>query len=73
MFGFADHHGFIVDTHGATALPEVPGYAYEVEEGDIWASDDGLMAGAPLFDELSDEALLQLLDELALGSAGGSA
>jgi predicted anti-sigma-YlaC factor YlaD len=52
---------------------EVPGYAYEVGEGDIWLSDDGLLAGAPLFDDLSDDALLQLLDELSVGSAGGSA
>lgn len=52
---------------------DVPGYAYEVEEGDIWLSDDGLMAGAPLFDGLSDDALLQLLDELSVGSAGGAA
>lgn len=52
---------------------EVPGYAYEVEEGDIWVSDDGLLAGAPLFDDLSDDALLELLDELSGGSMGGSA
>jgi hypothetical protein len=52
---------------------EVPGYAYEVGEGDVWLSDDGLLAGAPLFDHLSDDALLRLLDELAVGSAGGSA
>ena len=52
---------------------DVPGYAYEVEEGDIWVSDDGLVAGAPLFDDLSDDALLQLLDEIAVSSAGGTA
>lgn len=51
----------------------VPGYAYEIEEGDIWVSDDGLLAGAPLFEELSDAALLQLLDELSVDAAGGSA
>jgi hypothetical protein len=52
---------------------EVPGYAYEVEEGDIWLSDDGLLAGAPLFDDLSDDVLMQLLDELSTSAAGGSA
>ena len=52
---------------------EVPGFAYEAEEGEIWSSDDGLLAGAPALDELSDEALLQLLDELTVGSTGGSA
>ena len=55
------------------AAVEVPGFAQEAEEGEIWLSDDGLLAGAPAFDDLSDEALLQLLDELTVGSAGGSA
>lgn len=57
----------------ATVPIDVPDYAYEVEEGDIWVSDDGLVAGAPHFDDLSDDALLELLDELSVGSAGGSA
>jgi len=52
---------------------DVPSYAYEVEEGEYWVSDDGLVAGAPSFDELSDDALMQLLDELSVESAGGSA
>ena len=52
---------------------EVPGYAYEVEEGALWLSDDGLLAGAPSLDALSDEALEQLLDELLVGAAGGAA
>ena len=41
------------------------------DEG-VWLSDDGLLAGAPALDGLSDEALLQLLEELVGGSAGGS-
>ena len=51
----------------------IPGYAYELEEGDLWLSDDGLIAGAPALDALSDEALLQFLDELSVGGAGGAA
>jgi len=51
----------------------IPGYAYELEEGDLWLSDDGLIAGAPALDALSDEALLQFLDELDVGAAGGAA
>ena len=56
----------------AEGLIIVPGYAYEVEEGSVWLSDDGLLAGAPHFDGLSDDALLQLLDELSVGSTGGA-
>lgn len=52
---------------------DVPGFAYEAEEGEIWLSDDGLLAGAPALDDLSDEALLELLDELSTGSGGGAA
>ena len=51
----------------------VPGFAYEAEEGEIWLSDDGLLAGAPALEDLSDEALLELLDELSTGSGGGAA
>ena len=51
----------------------VPAYAYESEAGDLWLSDDGLIAGAPALDGLTDEALLQLLDELDVGGAGGAA
>lgn len=52
---------------------EVPGYAQEVEEGAVWGSESGLVAGAPLFDGLSDETLMALLDELTLDQSGGSA
>lgn len=34
----------------------------------MWASDDGLIAGQPAFDGLSDEALLALLEELEAGA-----
>lgn len=66
--------GIGMSSHGGTAAPvDVPGYAYETEEGEVWVSDDGLLAGAPSFDDLTDDALLQLLDELTGASAGGSA
>ncbi len=51
----------------------IPGFAYEAEAGEIWLSDDGLLAGAPAFGDLSDEALLELLDELSTGAGGGGA
>ncbi len=50
-----------------------PGFAYELGEEDLWIGDDGLIAGAPALDDLSDEALAQLLDELQAGSSGGAA
>jgi predicted anti-sigma-YlaC factor YlaD len=63
----------IVSEPSATFDGEVPDFAYEVEEGDLWLSDDGLLAGAPSFDDLSDEALLELLNELASGGTAGGA
>jgi Putative zinc-finger len=51
---------------------DVPEYAIELEEGGLWISDDGMLAGAPSLDGLSDEALLELLDELTVGSSGGA-
>lgn len=66
--------GIGLSSHSRSLAPaDVPGYAYEVDEGEIWVSDDGLLAGAPSFDDLSDDALLQLLDELSVASAGGAA
>ena len=54
------------------SLP-VPDVADGFESGAIWASDDGLLAGAPLLDGLTDEALEQLIEELQLGASGGAA
>jgi ferric-dicitrate binding protein FerR (iron transport regulator) len=51
----------------------VPGYAYETETTELWPGDDGLIAGAPSLEDLSDEALATLLAELTAGSAGGAA
>lgn len=59
--------------NGAAPGPAGQGadFAYETEEGELWLSDDGLLAGAPAIDALSDEALLELLDELAMNTATG--
>lgn len=64
--------GIGISSDPSVAVPVAPEYATELEEGDLWSSDDGLLAGAPALDDLSDEALEALLDELALGGAGGS-
>jgi anti-sigma factor RsiW len=57
------------------AILDVPGFAQEAQ--DLWLSEDGFVAGAPMFDEmfadLSDDALMALLDELSLDQSGGSA
>lgn len=47
----------------------VPVYASEASESDVWLSDDGVIAGEATLDGLSDEALEQLLTELAMGGA----
>lgn len=44
-----------------------PAFGTETEEGVLWLTDDGLLAGAPILDDLSDEAIMELLDELAAG------
>jgi hypothetical protein len=63
----------IVSDQASDPTLDVPAFAREAEEGEIWLSDDGLVAGAPAFDDLSDEALLELLDELTSTSTGGTA
>lgn len=64
--------GIGISSDAGVVLTATPEYATELEEGELWLSDDGLLAGAPALDDLSDEALEALLDELALGGAGGS-
>jgi len=63
----------IVSDDASAPGAEVPVFVREAEEGEIWLSDDGLVAGAPALDDLSDEALLELLDELTNVSTGGGA
>ena len=62
----------VTSQSGGPTPVSVPDYAYEMEEGALWSSDDGLLAGAPTLDELSDEALMELLDELALDLGGAA-
>ena len=35
-----------------------------LEESQVWIADDGAVAGAPVLDDLSDEALATLIEEL---------
>jgi hypothetical protein len=63
----------IVSDDASAPGAEPPAFVREAEEGEIWLSDDGLVAGAPALDDLSDEALLELLDQLTNVSAGGAA
>lgn len=52
---------------------EVPGIVAGVGEASIWVADDGLVAGAPALEGLSDEALLMLLEEMGTETTGGAA
>ncbi len=66
--------GIVSDRGTIEVSVDVPGFAYEMYEGDLWLSDDdGLLAGAPSIYGLSDEELVQLLDELSIGASGGAA
>ena len=55
------------------AAHNVPDFAHEIEEGGIWLTDDAFVAGAPSFDNLSDEALADLIEELSVVTSGGTA
>ena len=54
-------------------VPEVPAYVAEAEVSSPWLSDDGIIAGAPALGDLSEEALMTLLDEMGAGPSGGAA
>lgn len=61
---------------GLTARPTVdpaPGEGVEMvveADDEYWLSDDGILAGAPVFEALSDETLAELLDELSTLQGG---
>ena len=63
--------GIALDSPPDVAI-EVPSFAYEIEAEDVWLIDDALVAGAPSFEDLSDEALSELIDELSVGTSGGT-
>lgn len=48
----------------ATTLGEVPVEDGLAVENAVWISDDGVVAGAPVLNELSDENLVALLEEM---------
>lgn len=55
------------------ATPDVPAFVAGTDEATLWLSDDGLVAGAPTLGDLSDEALMTLLEEMGSGPSGGAA
>ena len=59
--------GVISDGSGTVDVPE---YVAEGGAVEAWISSDGEIAGAAALDDLSEEALLTLLDELGTGGAG---
>ena len=65
--------GIGVSSRAPSVDVEVPAYVAEMQGLSPWVSDDGLIAGAPALEGLSDEALQILLDEMAAGGAGGAA
>jgi predicted anti-sigma-YlaC factor YlaD len=66
--------GIGVASRGSTeARVTVPGFVAEGTAVNVWFTDDGMIAGAPALDGLSDDALQALLDELGSGGTGGTA
>ena len=61
-----------LDRTGFTDLPLTES-EFEIESENLWLTDDGLIAGAPMLEGLSDEALTQFLEELTAGTSGGAA
>lgn len=58
---------------GSAPRVDVPAFAYETSEDAVWLSDDGLVAGAPSWETLSDETLAELLEDLEPGASPGGA
>lgn len=59
--------GIGVASHQDRTGSDLPAYVADTETETLWLSDDGLIAGAPALDALSDDALVQLLDEMGSG------
>ncbi len=57
-----------------TPAPSEAEVALDTEEGgELWLADDGVLAGAPVFETLSDEALAELLEDMTPTPNGGQA
>ena len=52
---------------------DLPGIVAGAEEARLWVADDGLVAGAPALEGLTDEDLLMLLEEMGAETTGGAA
>ncbi|NJD17819.1 MAG: zf-HC2 domain-containing protein [Gemmatimonadetes bacterium] len=52
---------------------DLPGIVAGAEEAKLWVADDGLVAGAPAREGLTDEDLLMLLEEMGAETTGGAA
>lgn len=65
--------GIGIVSDAASPSPDVPAYVAGIGEYFGWLSDDGFIAGAPALGDLSDEALLTLLEEMAVTPPGGAA
>jgi predicted anti-sigma-YlaC factor YlaD len=65
--------GIGVTSRSEPEVENVPAYVADMQGLSPWVSDDGLIAGAPALDGLSDEALQILLDEMGAGGSGGAA
>jgi len=65
--------GVVAKDSTPTGEAEVPAMVAGAEETSLWVADDGVVAGAPALDGLSEEALLMLLDEMESDPTGGAA
>lgn len=65
--------GIGVSSRSNPVMEDVPAYVADMQGLSPWVSDDGLVAGAPALDDLSEEALQILLDEMGAGGSGGAA
>lgn len=63
--------GVIADREAAPG--DVPAFVADGGTATLWLADDGVIAGAPTLGDLSDEALLTLLEEMGAGPSGGAA
>lgn len=62
--------GVVASGEDATGGAEdLPAYVEQTEEATLWISEDGLIAGGLVLDELSEEDLTALLAELSAGGA----